>query len=189
MNEALNKRLLPQIDVNTYREIFDFPIEGYYEKLGFDMKKESFENLGKEFIKRYIDRMYEPKLYKDTISTMESLSGFGITHSILSASEHSILSKLTEYYKLGDLCTKVVGTDNFYARGKVDMASVLVKEMKIKANEILVVGDSTHDFEVSRAIQSNCLLISHGHFTRNRLEVIDSEVCDSFNELKNYITG
>ena len=189
MNETLDKRQLPKIDINTYRELFNFPIESYYAKLGLDMSKKSFEELGKEFIKRYIERMYEPQLYKGATSIMQNLSELGITHSILSASEHGILSKLVEYYKIEKLCIKVSGTDNYYARGKIDMARLLVKEIKIKASEILVVGDSIHDLDVSKSIQSNCVLLSHGHFTRKRLEAVGSLVCDNFNELENYIIG
>lgn len=189
MNQILSKRLLPPIDVDRYREIFDFPIEGYYRELGFDMEEESFKDLGSEFISIYIERMYEPELYPDTIGIIERLADRGIKHSILSASEHGILGKLTQYYGLSDLCVRVRGTDNFYARGKVGMARAMIEELGLLPSEVLVVGDSTHDHDVAQALGSASVLLSHGHFTRKRLEASGSVVVNNFKELESYITG
>ena len=189
MNQTLSKRSLPPIDVDRYRQIFDFPIEGYYRELGFDMEEESFKDLGSEFISIYIERMYEPELYPDTIGIIERLADRGIRHSILSASEHGILSKLSQYYGLSDLCVGVRGTDNFYARGKVEMARTMIEELGLLPSEVLVIGDSTHDHEVAQALGSGSVLLSHGHFTRERLEASGSVVVNNFKELESYITG
>ena len=43
MNTLLSSRNLPLLTLERYRDIFDFPVKNYYEKLGFNFKKESFE--------------------------------------------------------------------------------------------------------------------------------------------------
>jgi len=53
MNGQLRKRGLPTLSAERYEAIFDFPVEGYYRKVGFDWKKESFEEAGTEFIVEY----------------------------------------------------------------------------------------------------------------------------------------
>ena len=53
MNGQLRKRGLPTLRAERYEAIFDFPVEGYYRKVGFDWKKESFEEAGTEFIVEY----------------------------------------------------------------------------------------------------------------------------------------
>ena len=56
MNNILQKRNMHTITIKKYRDIFGFPIKNYYEKLGFNTKKESIEKLGLEFIKEYKKR-------------------------------------------------------------------------------------------------------------------------------------
>ena len=53
INKSLLLRNLPVIDENRYLEIFCFPVEKYYLKLGFDFEKEPFTISGSEFIKNY----------------------------------------------------------------------------------------------------------------------------------------
>ena len=47
------------ITLEKYRKIFGFPVKDYYIKLGFDLKNESFEECGLEFIQEYENRRYE----------------------------------------------------------------------------------------------------------------------------------
>ena len=53
MNNVLKGRNMNTINLEKYRDIFGFPIENYYKRLGFDILKEPFEILGLEFIKEY----------------------------------------------------------------------------------------------------------------------------------------
>ena len=41
MNEELKERMLPQINIQDYRQHFTFPVKKYYERLGFDFQKEN----------------------------------------------------------------------------------------------------------------------------------------------------
>jgi phosphoglycolate phosphatase len=62
MNGQLRKRGLPTLSAERYEAIFDFPVEGYYRKVGFDWRKESFEEAGTEFIVEYEKRKTECRL-------------------------------------------------------------------------------------------------------------------------------
>ncbi|NLH52247.1 MAG: HAD family hydrolase, partial [Bacteroidales bacterium] len=53
MNSLLSERGLDLIDYEKYRQWFEFPVIKYYQKLGFDFTRESFEEVGLEFMKRY----------------------------------------------------------------------------------------------------------------------------------------
>ena len=50
INAALTKRSLPVITEKTYRNVFSFPVEEYYKKVGFDFEKEPFHIAGDEFV-------------------------------------------------------------------------------------------------------------------------------------------
>ena len=53
MNGVLKDRNLPGITLDDYRNVFDFPVEDYYTKLGFDFSDEAFKTAGLDFIKIY----------------------------------------------------------------------------------------------------------------------------------------
>ena len=43
MNGVLQNRNLDGINIQDYREVFDFPVKDYYTKLGFNFTEEPFE--------------------------------------------------------------------------------------------------------------------------------------------------
>ena len=45
INTLLKKRGMPLTTLNTYKEIFVFPVIEYYHKLGFEFTDESFEEV------------------------------------------------------------------------------------------------------------------------------------------------
>ena len=51
INILLRDRSLPELTIEKYRDIFDFPVRKYYEKSGFDFKNEPFEGPAMQFIK------------------------------------------------------------------------------------------------------------------------------------------
>ena len=53
INNMLRDRKLPEIDAKTYQQIFQFPVEGYYQKLGFDFSEEPFCQLVAQYSQSY----------------------------------------------------------------------------------------------------------------------------------------
>lgn len=52
-NQMLANHQDTPLDMERYRNAFGFPITGYYEKIGIDLKKESFEVLTEKFVQQY----------------------------------------------------------------------------------------------------------------------------------------
>ena len=73
MNEELRNRQLPLINTQTYRKKFTFPVKKYYENLGFDFQKESFEGVGYNFIQKYKKIKHKPLLYSETIEVLTKI--------------------------------------------------------------------------------------------------------------------
>ena len=170
MNGILKKLNMQLITIETYQNIFGFPIKEYYKKLGFDLKNKSFDAYGVEFMNIYMKRKYEAKLYPMTIDVLLKLNNNNINHSILSAAQQNILEDLTKYYNINHYFSHIDGVDNYHANGKIKRGLNLIKKLNIKPNTILLVGDTIHDFEVAKAIGSDCLLISNGHNSYERLK-------------------
>ena len=183
MNTILKRRKMNTITLEKYREIFGFPVKNYYIKLGFDLEKEPFEESGMEFIREYESRRYEAQLYPQVILLLSELQTIGISHSILSAQHQTLLDDLTQYYNIHDYFIKIIGLDNHYAHSKVENGIRWVNKLKLNPQEILLIGDTDHDFEVAETIGINCLLLSHGHHSPARLQKTGATVVQRLNDV------
>ena len=183
MNTILKRRKMNTITLEKYREIFGFPVKNYYIKLGFDLEKEPFEESGMEFIRGYESRRYEAQLYPQVIPLLSELQTIGISHSILSAQHQTLLDDLTQYYNIHDYFIKIIGLDNHYAHSKVENGIQWVNRLKLNAQEVLLIGDTDHDFEVAETIGVDCLLLSHGHHSPDRLQKTGAKVVQGLNDV------
>ena len=104
MNEILHKRNINPITLSKYREIFEFPVRNYYHTLGFNLDKESFGEIGSEFINIYKMRRFEANLHSQSLQLLHQIQILGINNYILSAQQQTILDELTKYYKIKQKC-------------------------------------------------------------------------------------
>ena len=182
MNGVLEHRNMETITVKKYREIFGFPVEDYYKKLGFDLEKESFQKSGLEFIRAYKKRRYEAELHPMVNSILSKLLSMNINHSILSAQHQTLLDDLTKHYNIRKYFTEIIGLNDYYAHSKINKGIEWLKKTEFDSLEVLFIGDTDHDFEVAQALEVDCLLISHGHHCHSRLIQTGAPV---FRKLKN----
>ena len=186
MNSILRRRGMDTITLEKYREIFGFPVKDYYLKLGFNLEKEPFEESGLEFIKGYENRRYDAQLYPQVIPLLIELRARGISHSILSAQHQTLLDDLTQYYNIRDYFIGIIGLDNHYAHSKVENGIEWVKQINVSPKEILLIGDTDHDFEVARVIGIDCLLLSHGHHCSKRLKKTGAKVVQNLMDISSF---
>tara|TARA_B100001123_G_C15216599_1_gene989489 strand:+ start:178 stop:846 length:669 start_codon:yes stop_codon:yes gene_type:complete len=188
MNEVLKKRNLREITVLDYKRAFCFPLEKYYERLGFDFKKEPYVVPSLEFIQLYNQNKYRPDLYPGIVSLIESLSLAGVKHYLLSAQNHDSLLDLIKYYQLGHLFERVQGTNNLHARGKGRLASSLLKSKRIASDRVLFIGDTNMDVEIALNNKASVVGLSFGHQSRERfVESKKLTLINSFKELSAYL--
>ena len=183
MNKMLKKRNLPGIDSKRYREIFDFPVMDYYAKLEFDFSNESFEDLTVEFISEYYTRFNECKLFDKVEEVLKKIRNMGISQSILSASEENILVEKVKYYGIDKYFCRIMGLENHYAESKVERGKKWIAELNLNPQDVLLIGDTAHDYIVSKYIGSDCLLIANGHHNYERLAKLGVEVINSLKEI------
>ena len=79
MNGLLDRRSLPLLDRARYHRLFDFPVRAYYERLGFDFARDSFEELSVEFISAYDARRWECRLQPGAQTILGSLQAAGLS--------------------------------------------------------------------------------------------------------------
>jgi phosphoglycolate phosphatase len=189
MNLLLSQESLPNISIKKYKEIFTFPVIEYYRIAGHTFEKNSFEVLGKQFMDEYETRKNNCGLFPGVIELLASLKSIHIQQHLLSAYEQNSLNRILNYFAISSYFQNIVGLDNIYAGGKSHLAKKLA--MKIRSNgsegNILLIGDTIHDYEVAKEINSDCILISHGHQDEERLLKLGVPVVKDFNELNNLL--
>lgn len=183
VNSLLAKRNLPLLSHEKYKEIFTFPVKDYYLTAGFDFEKESFEIIGKEWIDEYERRKHECGLSNSALPLLEKISSMKIDQSILSAYSQHTLVEVIESCGLKKYFSHLVGLDNIYASSKVKLGTELMKKLGLNDGEALLIGDTTHDFDVATEIGADCILVASGHQNHKNLERCGVPVFDSIKEL------
>jgi len=183
MNKMLKKRNLPGIDSKKYREIFDFPVTKYYLKLGYDFSKESFEELTVEFINEYYQRFNKCKLNDGVEEVLKRISAMGIEQSVLSASKEDVLIEKIKYFGIDKYFCRIMGLENHYAESKIEKGKKWIAELNLNPQDVLLIGDTIHDYDVSKHMGCDCLLIANGHNSYEKLVKLGTGIVRSLQEI------
>ena len=183
IDKMLIKRKLPGMSIERYCEVFDFPVKDYYQNIGFDFDRESFEIVGTEFIVEYDKRQYECQLQYGAVQLIENIHLQNFHLSILSAREQSMLEQNLKHYKINQYFPVVAGLKDHYANGKLESGMQLIEEAHIPPSETLLIGDTLHDAEVAKEMGIDCVLIASGHQAIHRLETAGIPILNSLNQI------
>ena len=186
VNKMLSERGLNVIESRErYKEIFDFPIEEYYRGLGFDFDKEPYEYLAPIWVDLYNRNAEHAELCRGVKETMESVREMGVEQSVLSACELGMLNRYLKKLGVDVYLSEVMGLDNIHARSKLALAYEWIE--KNKDARVLMIGDTTHDYETARALGADCVLYAGGHQCREKLEKCSCPVINEIEEIINYL--
>lgn len=180
MNGILESKNLPVMSAAKYQDIFDFPVSRYYEKLGFDYSKDSFEALGTLFIDTYEKQKDSCRLQNNARELLETLHNNEVKQAILSAYHHDALVELLASKNLSHYFDWILGADDHYAHGKEDQGKELIKDINPLDNATVLIGDTVHDYAVAKTIGIDCILVKGGHQSEERLAACG---CPLFNDL------
>lgn len=183
INGILTKNNLKRLSLEDYRLIFTFPVKDYYAKAGLDFSKYSFEVLGKEWMDEYEMRKSECHLFEGVKEVLKHLAIEKIGQSILSAYSHHTLVTIVKYYGLSEFFKHISGLDHIYATSKLDIGKDLIKKINIPAEEIVLIGDTMHDYEVAKELGIKSILIANGHQSKTRLLECGVPVLNDIREL------
>ena len=187
MNSVLKREGLPLTSLEEYKKNFCFPIQKYWQGLGFKFNKQEFIVLNRDFIKKYQSKLFFPKLHVGMRSLLSSIKKLGVRQFVLSASEQSLLNKSIEHYNVKDVFSEVFGVDNLNAVGKAEKGGALLKTCKLNAQETLLVGDTEYDREVAQKLGCRVVLMSHGHINHKRLQKTGCLVLKNIDALNKYL--
>ena len=181
-NEMLEARGLPVLaDLESYRRAFLFPVEQYYRNLGFDFEKEDYRTvLAPLWVSLYNIYSRKSPLFNGVRELTAALRGAGVRQSILSASEREMMEEQLRERGAFFWFDEIWGNDSIHAYGKNALAADW-REAHPSARAVLL-GDTTHDFEVACQMGVDCILIAAGHHDRARLLSCGVPVADDLFE-------
>ena len=166
--DALNRLLArygyPQrYDRDQYRAIFGFPVQEYYARAGFDFYRHSFDELAVSFMEDYIPASARCPLMEGARDALDAFANAGLRQVILSASPVPTLEQQAAQRDVTRYFDRLLGLGDIYAKSKVDLGLRYLQESGFDPPRAVMIGDSTHDFEVARALGVGCVLQSGGH--------------------------
>ncbi len=187
---AVNKMLADRgLDIipskKRYKEIFDFPIEDYYRSLGFDFDSEPYEVLAPIWVELYNANAERSGLCEGVRETMEAVRALGVKQSVLSACELGMLTRYLKKLGVDAYLSEVMGLDNIHARSKLALAHAWIE--RNPDARVLMIGDTTHDFETAEALGADCVLYAGGHQSREKLERCGCPVIDNICEVLEFL--
>ena len=178
VNYILDNRHLPPIDKEKYYSYLDTPIIRFYEK-ALNTKDVDFESISFEFNDYYRRNIKEAGLTKGILQVIEELFNMGIPQMIISASHISYINAALKEFALEKYFGAVIAAEDFAAGSKIERAKAYMERNIIPENDRLVIGDTLHDYEMSKSLGGKCILLSSGHEGRDKLSSTDALVLDS----------
>jgi phosphoglycolate phosphatase len=183
INHLLTRRSLTALDEERYRRVFGFPVRGYYATLGFDFACEDWDALAREFHEQYDIEARDSSLRDGIVGLLAMLSARKVPMSVLSASESSILGRMLETHAISHHFAHICGLSDLYAGSKVQLGRKLLERLALPPAEVLLIGDTIHDYEVACELQCRCVLLAGGHQATDRLLQCECPVLTSPDQL------
>lgn len=188
INRMLATRGLSTMDLGQYRDLFGFPIRDCYVKLGFNLEVEAWDAVSREFHSIYMGEAAGVGLRDGIVGLLDRLSAGGKTMSVLSASERTILLDLMTAKGVRSYFKNVYGHSDLFGSSKVELGRRFLRDTAIPPDQILLIGDTDHDYEVARELNCRCILMADGHQSEARLRKCPCLVLQNTAGLAAYVT-
>lgn len=163
INRMLRKRSLQPLDADRYREVFGFPVRNCYVILGFDLEREDWGAVAREFHANYAEESRAAGLRPGAAAIVSRFHRNGVPMSILSASPRDLLDAELARFGMRGMFRHVYGLGDLYASSKMDLGRSLLRDIGEPAENVVLVGDTTHDHEVASELGWQCVLVGGGH--------------------------
>lgn len=184
LNILLKRRSLPEFGgKEKYLDMFGFPIIDFYEKAGFDLVGERFEDIAREYSHLYDELFPTVELYEKAEEVLRFFFNTGVNQVIVSASQQRLLTHQVTLHGIDHYFDDILGMRDIYGKGKVSIARYWMAQKGLMGRQVLFIGDTLHDKEVADSIGCDCILVADGHNSKERLVSSGATVVDSIEEI------
>ena len=176
VNVQLGQRGLQKLTIEKYRDVFGFPVEAYYRRIGLDLDAESMARLSTEFFDLYVPGLVDCPLHAGVVDALKRFKARGARQFVLSAMEETLLRSTIDHLEIGGFFDAVYGLAHLEADSKVSRGRQLLADPDIRPETTLLIGDTDHDAEVATELGMSVVLVSRGHQSSGRLRELGSPV-------------
>ncbi len=188
INVLLERRHLPTVTRDQYRDIFDFPVRNYYLKLGFNLDMEDWHGLATEYHEVYAIASADTTLRPGTLEALDQCRAAGLSLSVLSACELTLLRRMMDERGILGCFDHVYGLSDLYAHSKLSLGHAMLNDTALPRNQTLLIGDTTHDAEVANSLGIACLLMTGGHQSVAKLSQCPCPIIPDMNAVYRHLT-
>lgn len=182
MDNELKAIGLDGITIDQYRRKFRFPVKEFYEDIGFDFSKSTYEKFAQKFVDKYSEKRFDCSLHYGVEAIIKKCTKYGISHSILSAYSQTYLDEAVSHYKIDSLFENIKGISNNFAGGKVEEGLELLESIDYDKSRVVMIGDTLHDNEVADALGIDSVIVKNGHQSEMVLRKATAPVVASISE-------
>lgn len=131
------------------------------------------------------------ELFEGVIETLDKLHKAGVTLLIASNNIRGVLNRLSERLNIAQYFDGIVCADDVVnTKPAPDIALLALERYNIKAEEALVVGDSTYDMDMGGGAGCDLCGVSFGSHTPEMLRRKGAKyIIDHFSELEKIVLG
>ena len=167
LNRMLVKRGVSPVTIDRYRRRFGFPVRPFYAELGVDLDRWDWDEICEDF-HSYIAE--EPQSIRgDAVAALRFAMDCGFRQCVLSALRQDLLECSLKKNALLEFFDLVYGVDNLDGASKLQRGRELVAALDADVGNAVMIGDTLHDAEVAKELGIDCVLVSCGHQTPERL--------------------
>lgn len=188
INTLLSERKKNTISLSQYRQAFTFPIKEFYRRVGFSIDGEEYQQLVCDYWELYKSSGKGIPLMTGALDVLNSLNQKQIKQYILSASDRRMVLDQISAYGIRHFFEDIIAPQDGYALGKVELAKQWMSDKNIPSSNVIMIGDTLHDYETAKAIKVDCALVNKGHEDLSASVFIPSIIVfDSIGELVNAV--
>ncbi len=185
VNTLLSERGVDIIDsVDFYKKEFGFPVIDFYRKVGFDLENEDFTLIARQYAFLFNERYPHAEIFSDAEEALRLVKYSGREQLIISATEQGYLLKQVDYFELSHYFIDILGVSDVLGSSKTERAKKWIAERDIDPREVLFIGDTAHDYDTAKAIGCDCVLVSRGHYSEERLAETGCQVYKNLSFVK-----
>lgn len=167
-NDIFTRYALPTLHTpEEYRALFCFPVKDYYARMGFDFEKTPYERIAAEWMERYLIHAKDAGVCRGVREALELVASRGIEQWVLSASECGMLTRQLGELGVLSYFSGILGRDDINAGSKTELG--VRWRAKHPDARVLFLGDTDHDAMTAEAMGADCVLLTTGHSTKERL--------------------
>ncbi len=189
VNPQLERQGLAAMTAERYRDVFGFPVQDYYRRLGVDFEKVSMTKLAADFFGVYEPGLRDCPLHDGVREALDAFDQNGASQFVLSAMEEGMLRDTLDVLGILDRFAAAYGLAHQEGDSKVSRGRELMKDHSIEPETTVLIGDTDHDAEVAAELGVGVVLIANGHQSGERLGHVGVPVAASIGEAAQTILG